>query len=101
MGRYIISVYLEFDKNLMPVHRRKDIIAACTDITLYKCDFITNHGDRFFCVRNMDTSHYCKPSIWFIGPLYIKNNSVTSEEMMHIYHMVIYIDGPVIYKSFK
>ena len=91
-NNFIISVYL---KSVMPVHGCKDIIAACTDITLHKCDFIINQGDGFFFLDNMDTSHYCKPSIRFIGPLYIENNSVTAEEMMHINHMVIYIDGPV------
>ena len=95
MGGHIISVFLEFGINVMPVHRRKDIITACTIIMLYKCDFITNHGYRFFFVRNMDTSHYCKPGILFIGPLYIENNAVSAIEMMHIFRMVIHIEGPV------
>ena len=79
----------------MPVHRHKDIITACTYITLYKCDFIANEGYGFFLVYNVDTSHYCMPSIKFIGPLYIENNRVTGGKMMHIHHMFIYIDGPV------
>ena len=82
----------------MPVHRHKDSTAICTDITLYTCDVITNKGGGFLLLDNIDTSHYCKPSIKFIGPLYIENNSISTRgeiSMMHTYHMVIYFDSPV------
>ena len=102
MWGYIISVHLDIDRNVMPVHRRKDITVTCTDITLCKCDFIRNENGVFLLLHNINTSHYCKPRIKFIGPLYIEKNSVSLRgDMMHIYNMVIYIDGPVRISSNK
>ena len=86
---YLVSLKMNFDFNII-MHR--DI--ACTNITFSNCTFMSNRGGLLY-FNNLDLP-YCEPSLLFIGPIYIDETTVTTDNnMIYIHNTFVHIHGPV------